>query len=499
MPPETLLATLAVLITGLFYLTHNRTGLPRVGGKGPIGFILTALKSLTSFEELINEGWHKYGGKPFALPTMAGQVVLVGPENVDLIRMSDDSVINQPISIDEGLQIAHTMNPRQQALPYQAVVTRTDLTRAIGSFIPEVVEETNLSMAEAFSPKPGEKSATVPLFETMVHLVARISNRAMLGTSLCRNETFLHQVIQFAETLVPYAQLLLWFPRFMRAPLYFLMSSAFGGPKQPIKTLLPHLKSLLADREKGIESSRTISDFLINHAPPEEIANPELLAMRVLNLNFGSIHTSSIFGTHAILHLASLSPSDLDGIRKEIIDALESEGGYTKTSLSKMRKLDSILRETGRFYALGYVGLLRLLIKPLTLVDGTVIPAGYNIGVPTRPIHFDPTVYLDPETFDCFRFSNLREKEESDVKHGFTTIDKDFILFGLGRHACPGRFFASMELKIMLSHLLLHYDVSLPDGAKEVPRPMVFASAVMPNPKASVVITPRVGQPGQEF
>jgi len=262
---------------------------------------------------------------------------------------------------------------------------------------------------------------------------------------------------------------------------------------------MPHLKSLLAEREQGLESSKTIADFLINHAPPEEIANPELLAMRILNLNFGSIHTSSIFGTHAIFHIATLSKAEVDSIRHETIEALESEGGYNKASLAKMRKLDSILRETGRFYALGSIGLNRLIIKPTSLVDGTVIPSGYQISIPLKLIHFDPSVYPEPEKFDCFRFSKLRETEESDVKHGFTTIEKDFVLFGLGRHACPGRFFASMELKTMLSHLLLHYDVSLPDGAKEVPKPMSFGGGVMPNVKASVVITPRVGQAGQDL
>jgi len=30
--------------------------------------------------------------------------------------------------------------------------------------------------------------------------------------------------------------------------------------------------------------------------------------------------------------------------------------------------------------------------------------------------------------------------------------------FGYGEHACPGRFFASNEIKIALIHLLLKYD-----------------------------------------
>ncbi|KAF7337632.1 Ent-kaurene oxidase [Mycena sanguinolenta] len=517
MQVETLVAVPVVLVAFVFYLTHNRTGLPRVGKSGPLGFILTALKSITSFADLLDEGLNKYGGKAFVVPTMAGSLVIAGPENVGLFKSSDDTAINQPISIDETLQLMHTMNARQQALPFQAVVVRSDLTRAISTFIPEVLEEMRLAMAEAFALPLGEKSTTLPLFHTMTLLVARISNRAMLGTSICRQEQYLHDVIHFAETLSLYAQLLTWFPRILRGPLYFMLSSAFGGPKEPARVIIPHLKMLLAEREQGLESAKTITDSLINWAPPEEIANPKLLAMRVLNLNFGSIHTSSIFGTHALFHLATLSESELDAIRHEIIEALESEGGYNKASLAKMRILDSTLREVGRFYALSLVGLRRVIIKPVSLVDGTVVPSGYNIAVPFKSIHFDENVYPEPYKFDCFRFSKLRASEHTDLKYGFTTVQKEFVPFGLGKHACPGRFLrvffslgfttwltqnhasASMELKLMISHLLLNYDLSLPGGAKEAPKPKFFNSTVLPDTKARVILKPRVGQAGQDL
>jgi hypothetical protein len=44
------------------------------------------------------------------------------------------------------------MNKFQQGIPYQTAVLRTDVTKAIGKFIPDVLEETQLSMEEVFSP-----------------------------------------------------------------------------------------------------------------------------------------------------------------------------------------------------------------------------------------------------------------------------------------------------------------------------------------------------------
>jgi len=41
-----------------------------------------------------------------------------------------------------------------------------------------------------------------------------------------------------------------------------------------------------------------------------------------------------------------------------------------------------------------------------------------------------------------------------------TTTSADFVVFGLGRHACPGRFFAFHELKCTISHLVRNFEIS---------------------------------------
>jgi hypothetical protein len=50
----------------------------------------------------------------------------------------------------------------------------------------------------------------------MTHLIARISNRVMVGLPLSRNPGYIHAILHFAESLVPYAQLLLQVPRITR-------------------------------------------------------------------------------------------------------------------------------------------------------------------------------------------------------------------------------------------------------------------------------------------
>lgn len=50
--------------------------------------------------------------------------------------------------INHDLQLPFTMDAHQMTNPYQATILRTDLNRAIPSFIPEILEESNLAMDE---------------------------------------------------------------------------------------------------------------------------------------------------------------------------------------------------------------------------------------------------------------------------------------------------------------------------------------------------------------
>lgn len=77
----------------------------------------------------------------------------------------------------------------------------------------------------------------------------------------------------------------------------------------------------------------------------------------------------------------------------------------------------------------------RLVLQDAVLLDGTLVPKGNVVSIPPNVIHHDPELYSDPETFDPFRFSKLREHEDgkiSDAKHSFTTLSNDYVVFGVG-------------------------------------------------------------------
>ena len=133
----------------------------------------------------------------------------------------------------------------------------------------------------------------------------------------------------------------------------------------------------------------------------------------------------------------------------------------------------------------------RVAKKALTLSDGTYIPAGTHFAMASDAILHDKANLPgggDPEDFDPFRYSKLREdplKPENTNRYQFAMSDNTHLHFGHGKFACPGRFFASNEVKIILCHLLIGYDFKFPAG-KSRPKNLSYEEAQYPDPTAFV-------------
>lgn len=72
--------------------------------------------------------------------------------------------------------------------------------------------------------------------------------------------------------------------------------------------------------------------------------------------------------------------------------------------------------------------------------NGTILPQGTYVAVAMHAIHHATSVPANADSFDGFRFANLREAGEGEgVKHQMVNTNVDYVSFGHGRHACPGR------------------------------------------------------------
>lgn len=125
----------------------------------------------------------------------------------------------------------------------------------------------------------------------------------------------------------------------------------------------------------------------------------------------------------------------------------------------------------------------------VTLSSGDVIPKGTLTLVSTIR-HWDDKIYEEPYKFDGRRFFRLRQQKETESGAHFVSATQDHFGFGYGLHACPGRFFATEEVKFILAHMLLHYDIR-PVAGSDV-NPLHYGISMTANPKAKIAIRYRL-------
>jgi len=107
-------------------------------------------------------------------------------------------------------------------------------------------------------------------------------------------------------------------------------------------------------------------------------------------------------------------------------------------------------------------------LKGITLSNGQYIPPGVLIEVPSSAVYQDTDVYPGGGTFDGFRFAKIRKAGSTteNARNQFVTTNEENLFFGYGKHACPGRFFAANEIKMILARLILEYDIKNVDGTE---------------------------------
>ena len=130
----------------------------------------------------------------------------------------------------------------------------------------------------------------------------------------------------------------------------------------------------------------------------------------------------------------------------------------------------------------------RIATEEIVLSDGTVIPKDRLIAVHSTRM-WDEKLHGDAAKWDAYRFYNMRGKTEKRHLAHLAFTNQDHLAFGHGDHACPGRFFAASEIKVMIANVLLNYDIRLPEGQKV--NPMIHGLILTADPFASLEVKRR--------
>ncbi|KAI7778586.1 cytochrome p450 protein [Diaporthe eres] len=467
-------------------------------------------RNTLDFKKAVSDAYAQHKDEACFIP-MAGAPdhVLLPPAELQWLLDQPDSVFSITEYTSDTLQTNHTFSDGGLLRwPVHMELIPRKLAREAMNLIPQLVDEIETAMNELWGDRAGE-TREVCVYTSMQRAIGRATNRVLVGLPLCRNDVLLENGAKYAMSL-PMAAVVL---RFLCGPLKHLFAPLLNIPSYIFRIRFYNvIRDEIRDRLTKYDlrttsvGTKTVSepnnDFLqwcIHQAKTEYSGNPYLgqidtLAGRILILNLASIHTSSFAMTHALLDLAfagSEGQGFISELRSEIEDVLARHGGnWSKHALADMPKVDSVLRESQRLNSFVTIGVGRSVVAKggVTTPWGTHLPQGIKVATHTYPVMRDPAFYDFPDKFRPFRFSQGEENCTGKTRLAFTTTSNEYFAFGAGRHACPGRVFASCELRLMLACIIMHYDFEL---AYQRPKNAWFALHRIPNMQATIRVTRR--------
>ncbi|KAJ4356803.1 uncharacterized protein N0V89_004840 [Didymosphaeria variabile] len=235
-----------------------------------------------------------------------------------------------------------------------------------------------------------------------------------------------------------------------------------------IDVVSKYLNSQVAQKDRpDIKKNLDTIQLMVDMPPasPKEVDSFRH-AIRVLHLHFASTG-SSIALVHAAIWQLLQMPECIELIRAEIEDVLKKYGSWdSKHTLNHLHLLDSFVREILRVHVPSALVSLRLAQQPVTLHDGFQLKQGTRIVFSAQSIHSDPANYDSPREFQPFRFAGSgpcnceadgTPKDAGRVKA--ETPSQSFLAFGYGKQSCPGRFFATRVVKLILGRLIHEYEI----------------------------------------
>ena len=187
----------------------------------------------------------------------------------------------------------------------------------------------------------------------MLCVVARISARLFVGLPLCRNEEWLAISIHYTENVFTTVMTLRMFPKLLHPVIVWFLPSSYRihqNLRRAKSLIVPLVQERLrsqSDHDPGYEKPNDMLQWMMDAASDDE-RSPSKLAHRQLVLTLGAIHTTTMAATHAVFDLYA-NPEYITPLREEIESALIEDGGWDKSVLVKLRKMDSFLKESQRF------------------------------------------------------------------------------------------------------------------------------------------------------
>ncbi|KAF2164295.1 hypothetical protein M409DRAFT_67854 [Zasmidium cellare ATCC 36951] len=501
-------SSLMVLVLGIVglqlarvYLAPIPANLPWAGLKGDrfLPKLRATLRELSVKRVVIEEGYEKYSKheKPFVLPSLHWPIVVLPASKTRWIISQPDSVLST-IAIHDDLTGPQYFGhgPDAAACHDFSIITR-DLTRNIGKLTSVLLKEIQDSCRRQLD---SDEWSEVEPASVMKKVAGESVSRAVVGKELAHHELYLERLhaweYGFGYCGLIFGQLC---PRWLKPLAGRVLMLPVMLLKWRVGLLVyPKLKQRISRLRESDDTAaeNDLMQWVIESAERD----PDPRARNLDNI-LGRTMMYNMFAQHTTQHTAATVLFDLLSYPSghEVLPALIEEAkailpklGDDPYATRDMVKLDSTIRESMRLNPMFAKGIPKEVVKPggLTTPDGLFLPQGCHVSTASASFTMrDAEFYEDGNEFKPLRFCEVAVELGTKQKAA-SQVDEQFLAFSLGKHACPGRFFAAHMLKLMLGHVLVNYEFEM---LQERPEFVTFGDLTMP-PSTKVKVRRRRSQ-----
>ncbi|KAF2131134.1 cytochrome P450 monooxygenase-like protein [Dothidotthia symphoricarpi CBS 119687] len=437
------------------------------------------------------EGYKKFKDSAYRLATSDGEDNVVVPYHLlpELRKLPDD-VLSFHVAIDSTIESKYTGLKSDTPLVVHTV--KADLTPALARLNAIVATQVDATVEE-YMP-PCDDWSEVYIYKTLVDVVAKVTGRVFVGEELGKDPEYLDSAINYTMDVMNATDAIKKIRPLLR-PVLAPRIKEVRRLDERRKSAEAYLRPIIEERQNAAKNDPNwqqpddVLQWMINRSTSFNKASPAELAQSQLGLAFAAIHTTTLTATN-ILYTLAVTPEYIPGLREEICEVMaNNDGNITSRALQQMEKLDSYMKEAIRFFNPSATSFGRRVLKGITLSNGQYLPPGVTIEAPSHAVYADSQNYPESEKFDGLRHYKLRHSGTviDNARNQFVTTNETNLGWGYGRHACPGRFFAANEIKMILARLILNYDFKMPDEQTERYPQIEIGKTSMPNPAKTLL------------
>ena len=293
---------------------------------------------------MLQEGYAKYKGQPFYVPTLEGDKLMIPPEFVDQLKNLPDEQTDAAEPVFQAFESKYTLLASRELLHRRCI--RNHLYQNIDDLKDDLADEVRASISDTIG--SCNTWTDVPIADCMIQIIARVSSRAFGGLDLSRNKTWIDAAIGSTDDAVVGAQKLKVWPSLLK-PLVARFIPEVQRCQQHYKNARRVIIPLLEQREL-LPKSKKPNDFLewmTNDAKGPEKRKMFLADMQ-LNISFTALFTSTAAILQLLYDLCAM-PEYIGPLREEIRSVQSEHGRLDRIAIGQMYKLDSFMKESQRF------------------------------------------------------------------------------------------------------------------------------------------------------